>query len=356
VKVSVLGTSALLAIGFVSYVVIQAPSSNVSEPPTQTSVTARAFPIKGVTVQTTKGHRAHPAVQLHGDARRRPVIGVTVPGIAKLDRFVTATRTAPGFVGVFEDWARNRQFPRELADAVAARGSRLSITWEPWNSHVGTADQPRYSLSSIISGKHDSYIDSYARAVKRYVHPVNIRLMHEMNGFWYPWARGVNGNKPGQYVEAWRHIHDRFARLGVTNVRWMWAPNAVFPGAGHLAELYPGRRYVDRVGIDDYNWGNRTHDGVRTHWQSFRSLFQPTINRLRHISHQPLWISEVGSLGRGGSQAAWIGAMFAHLRHSSTITGLMWFDIDDYHHHADWRIEGHPAAAQAWARGFWNRR
>jgi mannan endo-1,4-beta-mannosidase len=356
VKVPVVGTTALVAIGLVSYVVLRAPSSDVSDPPPPTSLTARAFPIKGVTAQTTKGHRDHPAVHLRSDAARRPVVGITVPGIARLNRFVTATRTAPSFVGVFEDWARNRPFPRELADAVSARGSRLSITWEPWNSQVGTADQPRYSLSTIISGKHDGYIDAYARAVKRYGHPVNIRLMHEMNGFWYPWARGANGNKPGQYVEAWRHIHDRFARLGVTNVRWMWAPNAVFPGAGHLAKLYPGPRYVDRVGIDDYNWGDRTHDGVQTHWQSFRSLFQPTINRLRHIAHKPLWISEVGSLGLGGSQAAWITAMFAHLRQSTAVTGLMWFNIDDYHHHADWRIESHPAAAHAWARGFWNRR
>jgi hypothetical protein len=27
--------------------------------------------------------------------------------------------------------------------------------------------------------------------------------------------------------------------------------------------------------------------------------------------------------------------------------GLMWFDLDDYHHRADWRIDSHPAAARA---------
>ena len=34
----------------------------------------------------------------------------------------------------------------------------------------------------------------------------------------------------------------------------------------------------------------------------------------------------------------------------------MWFDLNDYHHHADWRIGSHPDAARAWAHGFWNRR
>ena len=37
-----------------------------------------------------------------------------------------------------------------------------------------------------------------------------LRPMHEMNGNWYPWAEGVNGNVAGDYVNAWRHVRAIF--------------------------------------------------------------------------------------------------------------------------------------------------
>jgi mannan endo-1,4-beta-mannosidase len=348
-RLPVVATTVVAAIGLVCYILLRAPSPHVVDPATATSAPMAVSP----NTTTDATHRA--ARVSRRTKPLRPLVGITVPGLTSLDRFIAATSTVPRFVGIFQGWGTRPGFPRQLADAVAAKGSRLSITWEPWHSRKGTVDQPRYSLSSIIAGTHDHYIDSYARAVKRYPHPVNIRLMHEMNGFWYPWARGVNGNKPGQYVRAWRHVHDRFARVGVTNVRWMWAPNAVFPGAAGLTGLYPGPAYVDRVGIDNYNWGDRTHDGVVTRWRSFRALFQPTIRRLRHVTHRPVWISEVGSLNVGGSKAAWISQMFSTLRNSGDIAGVMWFDIDDTNHRADWRIENQPDAARAWARGVHDR-
>ncbi|WP_217631238.1 glycosyl hydrolase [Modestobacter sp. DSM 44400] len=94
---------------------------------------------------------------------------------------------------------------------------------------------------------------------------MTIRLMHEMNGNWYPWGSGANGNQPGEFVLAWRHVHDRFTALGVTNVAWTWAPNAVYTGGAPLAPLYPGDAYVDAVGLSNYNWGERSHDGFATH-------------------------------------------------------------------------------------------
>ena len=109
---------------------------------------------------------------------------------------------------------------------------------------------------------------------------------------------------------------------------------------------------MDRVGVDNYNWGARWHDGVLTHWQSFRSLFRTTINRLRPLTGKPLWISEVGSLNNGGSKATWITSMFSQLKRGPRIAWLMWFDIADATHHAGWRIETGPQAVSAWTEGF----
>ena len=44
--------------------------------------------------------------------------------------------------------------------------------------------------------------------------PFFLRFDWEMNGFWFPWNEGVNGNKPGEFVAAWRHVHDIFTEVG----------------------------------------------------------------------------------------------------------------------------------------------
>ena len=155
---------------------------------------------------------------------RTPILGISTPTLEDLDRFIEATGTTPEVFDVFEAWSRDRPLDRVVADAVAARGARLSITWEPWDVDVDKPQQPRYSLASIIDGRHDAYIDMYAQSIAAFGQPVTIRLMHEMNGNWYPWGSGVNGNDPGEFALAWQHVHDRFTALGVTDVQWLWAP------------------------------------------------------------------------------------------------------------------------------------
>jgi len=283
---------------------------------------------------------------------RRPAMGLSVPTTDDLDRFIAATGTTPAVVDVFEDWSLDRPLQRGIADTVAARGARLSITWEPWDSTGSHTHQPDYTLASIIDGDHDAYIDGYAVSIRQYGHPVTIRLMHEMNGNWYPWGAGVNGNQPGQFVPAWQHVHDRFAALGVTNVTWMWAPNAVYQGAAPLGPLYPGDAYVDAVGISNYNWGELPHDSASTHWRTFGSLFDPSIAELRSLTSRPVWLAEGGSSNSGGSKAAWLAEMLAELRHRPEVAGLVWFDQVDARRGVDWRIETEPEAVAAWRAGF----
>jgi beta-mannanase len=285
---------------------------------------------------------------------QRPTLGVSTATIEDLDSFIRATGTHPEAFDVFEAWDNDRPLDRYVADSVAARGARLSITWEPWVADGG-ARQPRYSLASIIAGAHDAYIDTFATSIKQFGHPVTIRLMHEMNGNWYPWGLGVNGNRPGEYVQAWQHVHDRFAALGVTDVSWMWAPNAVYTGSAPLAQLFPGNAYVDAVGLSNYNWGNYHRDGFATQWTTFSALFDDSIRQLAAISTRPLWIAETGSSDKGGDKAGWIADALAQVSRRTDIAGLMWFDQVDEGADVDWRIESQPAATAAWRSGFQGR-
>jgi hypothetical protein len=344
----VVGGTLLATAGLVTYIVLGAPSAAL--------VTSANPPdARGVSLGEPPDTAPTEPVRLPV-AEHRPRVGIAVSTTPDLDRFIAATGTTPDIVGVFEDWSLDRPLQSDIANTVAARGSRLLITWEPWDGAAGKVRQPRYSLASIADGSHDAYIDTFARSVKAHPHRVVIRFMHEMNGFWYPWASENGTATPRQYVRAWRHVHDRFSRLGVANVRWMWAPNAVYPGAGPLRDLYPGDAYVDRVGISNYNWGDRRHDGRRTRWQGFRSLFEPTIGTLRRFTDKPVWVAETGSTNSGGRKAAWITGMFSQLQDMREISGVMWFDIRDDQHRADWRIETEADAVKAWTSGFRARR
>ncbi len=286
---------------------------------------------------------------------QHPVLGISAGSVQDLDRFTEATGTPPEVFDVFEQWSHGRPLDRTLAESVAARGAQLSVTWEPWDPDQPRTDQPRYSLASITRGEHDAYIDEFATSIEGLPQVVVIRLMHEMNGNWYPWGVGTNGNQLEQFVPAWRHVHDRFSALGVTNVRWMWAPNALYTGSAPLGPLYPGDAYVDAVGVSNYNWGERSHDGFATRWRTFESLFDPSIAELRSITGRPLWITEVGSSNSGGSKAAWLTEMFRRLHERPEIAGLVWFDHVDEGAGADWRIETEADAAAAWRAGFTSR-
>ena len=100
---------------------------------------------------------------------------------------------------------------------------------------ASSGDQPAYRLAAIIDGTYDAYIRSWATGMAALPYPVVIRFAHEMNGFWYPWCEQSNGNRPGDYVAAWRHVHDLFADAGAHNVTWLWSPNVTYPGAAPLA-------------------------------------------------------------------------------------------------------------------------
>ena len=325
-----------VVIGLVAYVLVASPS------PQQAAALTAAM--------AWHGHVPPPVPA----EIRRPTLGISTETLADLGSFAATTGTVPEVYDTFLPWSDGRPLDVAMADQVVGRGIHLSITWMPWQPGK-KAGQPAYSLASIISGKHDAYIDAFARSIAQVPDTVTIRFMHEMNGTWYPWGTGVNGNKPGQFVAAWRHVHDRFTALGVTNVTWMWAPNAVYTGGGGLDGLYPGDAYVDAVGVSNYNWGDARHDGFTTQWASFGELFDSSIALLQKLTTRPIWIAEIGSTSVGGSQAEWLAQALAEVAKRPEIAGLVYFDQLDPRAGVDWRIDRKPGSVTAWRDAFTSR-
>ncbi|HEY2317449.1 MAG TPA: glycosyltransferase family 2 protein [Solirubrobacteraceae bacterium] len=267
----------------------------------------------------------------------------TVGDLTQVNRFEQAVQAHAGIVMWYSDWRHAVPSLAQLR-AVGARGSIPEISWEPWDYSGSATDQPQFTLASIIDGRHDAYIRRWARTLRRYGHPVYLRFAQEMNGNWYPWSEAVNGNHPGQFVAAWRHVHQMFTELGADNVRWIWSPAA---GTAHLdAGLYPGRAFVDIVGVSAFNGGSHLKWGG---WRSFARIFNPTARSLAAIAPgKPVQISEVASAEGGGSKAAWISAMFNDLRAHPEVTSMLWYDLRKQ---ADWPVSSDPAAARAFAAG-----
>jgi beta-mannanase len=241
------------------------------------------------------------------------------------------------------DWIR--AVHPELIKAVADSGRTPLLTWEPWNPDDFGKDQPDFGLRRIASGAYDDYITQWADGLKATGTTVYLRTMHEMNGGWYPWGTGVNGNDATQYKAAWRHIVDVFRSRGADNVKFVWCPlvDSVPDKPGNqLEDYYPGKSYVDVLSLDGYNWG--TNQPANGGWRSFKQVFGDAYNRLTKLGPQPIWIAEVGSAAQGGDKAGWVRDMWKTAARMPQLKAIVWFDVDK---EEDWRAGADPTVAAA---------
>lgn len=263
---------------------------------------------------------------------------------ADLEAFAAAAGQAPQVMAFSQGWERDA-FDRALFDEVARRRMMPMLAWEPWDYQAPAPrqEQPKYRLRQIIDGEFDDYITSWAEGIADLGYPVALRFAHEMNGFWYPWSEQSNDNQPGEYVEAWRHVHDLFTRAGADDVVWVWSPNVHYENATDMQAMYPGDDYVDWVGLVGY-YGTAGHDSYR----SFEEIFQPSIVQLRTFTDKPLVITELAATDAHGRMEEWISEFFQMLPNHPDIIGFVWFEVDKEN---DWRIASSTAASAAFAEG-----
>ncbi|WP_375504556.1 glycoside hydrolase family 26 protein [uncultured Jatrophihabitans sp.] len=290
------------------------------------------------------------SVAPHEPATSVPVlrrVGVSLP-LNRLAGFIKTTGSVPNQLGIYQQWAAGLPFDAVAGAAAMSRGMSILVNWEPWAPQCDCAEQLDWTDRKIASGAHDAYIRAYARSVKAFTLTgghVTLRLGHEMNGNWYPWAAGANGNTSADYIAMWRHVYIVFTAEHVPNVRWMWSPNLAYPGSVAMSALYPGDRYVDDVGLSGYNFG--AGDGF--HWETFSTLFQPSLDTLRRIApRKPLYLAEIGCAPQGGNKAAWIADAFRQVNKRRYIAGITWFEQRTQR---DWTIEDSPADVRAWRAG-----
>jgi hypothetical protein len=242
-------------------------------------------------------------------------------------------------------------FPTKGMETLRQLGTIPMLNWASQSVPSPVSlKEPAFQLSDVIAGAYDEYIREFAEQVREWGHPFFLRFDQEMNGFWFPWNEGVNGNKSGEFVAAWRHVHDIFTEVGATNASWVWCPNVDFTGKlTPLKSQYPGAAYVDWTCLDGFNWGETPNSKG---WMSFEGIFRSTYNRVLKIApEKPMLIAEVASEERGGSKARWIrNTLRAIPTRFPRIGGVIWFEEND--RGMGWPIESSGAARRAFARSI----
>jgi hypothetical protein len=355
VALAVLGIAVVIA---TAYLTAPTGAGASSADPTATAATMASLPTGPVVEPSfepigsaSPGPSAAASGTGAGSALHGPPIalGAFIAGAssdpALIDAFARMTGAMPRIVMWYQSWAGQwSAFAPQIANAIRARGAMPMVSWEP--SAAVTVD-PTWALSTILSGRHDAYIRSWTHAVAAWGHPIYVRLMYEMNGWWAPWCASVNGNTAPEFIAAWRHIVDIARAEGATNIRWIWSPNVDNDGLGvPFASVYPGDAYVDWVALDGFNRGT---SWATTKWVDMQRIFSGSIARLRQLTAKPLMIAETGSSEAGGSKADWIRSSFGQIPVDlPEVRAVVWFDKSEAAVGIDWRVNSSPSALAAY--------
>lgn len=293
-----------------------------------------------------------------------------------LDSTSSAIGVQPNLVGYFGGW--DESFRANAVTRAWERGKVPVLTWEsrPIKAGNDVIEEPDYSLPVILGdeaagvpGAFDEYIHQYARDIVATGLPLGIRFNHEMNGIWYPWnettgkGESINGNRPGDYVKVWQHVHDIFEAEGANElVFWIWSPNVInkLPAVNKkpefLASLYPGDEYVDMVGLSGY---------LRPAYEAkqeftFQYTFDASLNQLRGLTTKPILLAEVGASETGGHKEKWLKSFFSAmtLPENDDIVGFAWFNlaittyVEGERATNDWRINSRGDSLSAFITGL----
>ncbi|MFD0528677.1 glycoside hydrolase family 26 protein [Kitasatospora arboriphila] len=274
--------------------------------------------------------------------------GVSTPGSPNEPETENVSASAyrlPTVQEYFVNW--DEEFSADRVTSSYHLGAVPLLTWQPSAGKDQGDDQPAYALRRIASGAHDGYVRRFADAVREVRQPVVIRFAHEMNADWYPWAEQRSGNRQGDYVAAWRHVHDVFASRGVTNVLWFWCPNIHRGTDKHeLARYFPGDQYVDWIGMDGYSESEKRADEV----------FDETYADLVSLSQKPIFIGETG-VRPNVNKALWTVDFFRWIKAHPRVVGFSWFQhSDEEGGRYDWRFTTSPGSVKAFQDGLADQR
>jgi cellulose synthase (UDP-forming) len=196
------------------------------------------------------------------------------------------------------------------------RNRWLMITAEPFAAEGRTGQL----LDNVVEGEYDSIIASLCGNIGSLQSSMFVRWGHEMETGdpRYPWS-GADGDK---YVAAYRHFAER-CRAAAPNVFLVWSPK----GDPRLAKYYPGRAYVDLVGLSLFKLPAYDLDRFGK-VMNFQDTFMPKYDRVVAFD-RPVMIAEMGVSGPPNYQASWMAGLFRNARYFPLLRTAVYFNGKD---------------------------
>lgn len=228
----------------------------------------------------------------------------------------------------YVDWSH--VFPGADERWMADGGRRkVLLSWEPWGTR----------FADLTAHRRDSYLQAVADAMGKFPFDLYVRPWPELNGKWSTWQPTRDGAKkdggtPAEFVAAWRYLFLFFRDRGVRNLKFVFNVDASdLPLNTPVPSIWPGRAFVDVLGIDGFNDG----DGG---WRSFEEIFAPMYATVTRLDPSlPVWITEFGC-APGEARPSWLAAMMT-TRAFPRLRAVVYFDVKT---RLDWRLS--PADKQ----------
>jgi cellulose synthase (UDP-forming) len=220
---------------------------------------------------------------------------------------------------IFVSWLSS-----ESSDAINSsfhyaneRNRWLMITIEPFAAEGRNKYQ---LLDDVVAGEYDSIIASVCGSIGSLQAPIFVRWGHEMEtgDARYPWSGGDGDS----YIAAYRHFAER-CRAAAPKIFLVWSPR----GDPNLAKYYPGRAYVDFVGLSLYKLPAYDLDRLGK-VMKFQDTFTPKYNRVIAFD-RPVMIAEMGVSGDPKYQAGWMADFFRSVRHFPLLRTAVYFNGKD---------------------------
>ena len=287
--------------------------------------------------------------------RQRVAFGAWVGGMtgdpSRLTSFERLVRSRADIASYY--WGHGDVFPgaTELAFADGGR-RRVLLSW----------DMGPTRFTDWTDGSQDAYLDQIMEAAAVYPYEVHVRPWPEMNGDWQSFQPTADGSRPygGTYAEfraAWRYVVDYARDHDADNLRWVFNPTAdTYAATTHVRRIWPGRRYVDVLGLDGFNWGEDRDWG---RWTNATRIFRRQYRRLTELHPRaPVWICEISSkepryhdgapADATRSKGRWIRNLMGTTRFPRA-EAVIWFQERK---ERDWRVDSSRGSLRAVRRAL----
>lgn len=212
-----------------------------------------------------------------------------------------------------------------FVEKAHSEGRTVMLTLQPSLVHdVGN------DLFRVLDGYYDSFLDSYAKDIAEFGHPVLFKFANEMNGDWCEYSAYQMSLDTELYRELYRYVYGFFEKHNADNVIWVWNPNGIsFPNFewNSVKMYYPGNDYVDALGLTLYNTGT-FYEGET--WVGFEELYTPLYEYSAKSYDMPFIVTEMACARHGGNKEEWTRNMLNSIEKFPNIKMSIWWNWADY--------------------------